>query len=102
MAFSGFQWLPRAALAAMTLAGSWGLRPVKLDGADSTAGAPDGGEGTVAEAPVVPRAKAIAMAPLPADTRQDRPLPMLIVSPPLGPTHELHRFSAVRRMYYPM
>src|ERR1700741_4325848 len=32
----------------MTSAGSWGLTPVRLDGADSTAGAPGGGLGVVA------------------------------------------------------
>src|ERR1700761_6744325 len=64
MGFSGVQWLPGAALAAMTSGGSCGLRPTRLDGADSTAGAPGGGEGTTAsaEAAVIP-AQAHTMTP---------------------------------------
>src|SRR5438105_309617 len=54
----------------MTLVGSCGVRPTRLDGADSTAGAPDGGEGMTASAvadaprpaPVRPRPAAAAMA----------------------------------------
>ena len=47
---SGVQVLPGAALAAITPSGNSGLRPVRLDGADSTAGAPGGGAGVVARA----------------------------------------------------
>jgi hypothetical protein len=47
-AFSGVQVLPGAALAAITPADSSGLSPVRLDGADSTAGAPGGGAGVKA------------------------------------------------------
>src|ERR1700678_3916017 len=49
-ALSGVQVLPGAALEAVTSAGSSGSSPVRLDGADSTAGAPGGGDGTVAPA----------------------------------------------------
>src|SRR5580658_860730 len=48
MAFSGVHVLPGAALAAITSVGSSGSSPVRLDGADSTAGAPGGGDGWVA------------------------------------------------------
>ena len=47
-ALSGVQVLPGAALAAITPPGSSGLSPVRLDGADSTAGAPGAGAGVVA------------------------------------------------------
>ena len=42
IAFSGAQRLPGAALAERTLGGSCGSGPTRLDGADSTAGAPGG------------------------------------------------------------
>src|SRR5579884_2285306 len=48
MAFSGFHPLWRAELAAITPGGSCGLRPTRLAGADSTAGAPGGGDGMAA------------------------------------------------------
>src|SRR5579863_5511996 len=63
MAFSGLQWLPRAALAAITLGGSCGLKPTMLGGADSTAGAPGGGGGNTADADGGPISAHAAQAP---------------------------------------
>src|ERR1700742_5147036 len=64
VAFSGVQWLPGAALAEMTLCGSCGSSPTRLDGADSTAGAPAGGVGTTASAELAVRpAQAQTTAP---------------------------------------
>src|ERR1700678_651571 len=69
-ALSGVQVLPGAVLAAMTPAGSSGLSPVRLDGADSTAGAPGGGAGVVAWAGLAkPTSRAPASAPTQAAFR---------------------------------
>src|ERR1700729_1185436 len=61
---SGVQWLPGAALAVTTPPGSSGSSPTRLDGADSTAGAPAGGDGVTASAePEVRPAQAQTVAP---------------------------------------
>ena len=80
-ALSGVQVLPGAALAAITPAGSSGLSPVMLDGADSTAGAPGGGAGVVAWAGLAkPRTSAPASTP-PQTAFRFRPDTRLTVPP---------------------
>src|ERR1700722_15330792 len=80
-ALSGVHVLPAAALAAITPDGSSGLSPVRLDGADSTAGAPDGGAGVVAwEALAKPTTSTVASAP-PQAPFQLRPHTRLTVPP---------------------
>jgi hypothetical protein len=79
--------LPRAALAVITPVGSCGERPVKLDGADSTAGAPAGGEGTVADAGTAAPPSANPAAPATATSRAAQALP------PIAPVNIDRRFD---------